>query len=333
VLTPTSRLLALLELLQEQPLITGREIGERLDIGPRTVRRYIASLDELGIPVEGQRGVGGGYRIRPGYRLPPLMLTNDEAVVVSLGLLVAQRLGLDSENDAAEGALTKLHRVLPATLRRQVEALESSLGFTAPPLSGVPAQTEAVLELADAIGRRRCVRLAYRSHAGEHSQRRVSPYGLVVHHGRWYLAAHDHGRRAMRTFRVDRISRIAIVDGALHDPPERFDAVAHVSSSLARVPSTWEIEVLLELPLDTARRRIPPTLADLVATEAGTLLRMHVGSLDWMASLLAGLDCDFTIHRPDELRDSVRLLAERLRARTLPSVGPSRRSAGRSPQV
>jgi predicted DNA-binding transcriptional regulator YafY len=315
VLTPTSRLFALLELLQEQPLITGREIGERLDIGPRTVRRYIASLDELGIPVEGQRGVGGGYRIRPGYRLPPLMLTNEEAVVVSLGLLVAQRLGLDSEEEAADGALTKLHRVLPAKLRRQVEALESSLGFTAPPLSGVPAQTEAVLELADAIGRRRRVRLAYRSHAGEHSQRRLSPYGLVVHRGRWYLAAHDHGRRAMRTFRVDRISRIAIVDGALHDPPEGFDAVAHVSSSLARVPSTWEVEVLLELPLDTARRRVPPTLADLVAADDGTLLRMHVGSLDWMASLLAGLDCDFTIHRPDELRDSLRALADRLQAR------------------
>jgi predicted DNA-binding transcriptional regulator YafY len=315
VLTPTSRLLALLELLQEQPLITGREIGERLEIGPRTVRRYIATLEELGIPIEGQRGVGGGYRIRPGYRLPPLMLTNDEAVVVSLGLLVAQRLGLDSEGDAAEGALTKLHRVLPATLRRQVEALESSLGFTAPPHSGVPAQTEAVLELADAIGRRRRVRLAYRSHAGEHTQRRVSPYGLVVHRGRWYLAAHDHGRRAMRTFRVDRISRIAIVDGALHEPPEAFDAVAHVSSSLARVPSTWEVEVLLELPLETARRRVPPTLADLVPAEPGTLLRMHVGSLDWMAALLAGLDCDFTINRPDELRDSVRALADRVRAR------------------
>jgi predicted DNA-binding transcriptional regulator YafY len=119
----------------------------------------------------------------------------------------------------------------------------------------------------------------------------------------------------MRTFRVDRIKRIAIVDGVLHDPPEGFDAVAHVSSSLARVPSTWEIEVLLDLPLETARRRVPPTLADLTAEEPGTLLRMHVGSLDWMASLLAGLDCDFTIRRPDELRDSVRALADRVQAR------------------
>ena len=155
MLTPTSRLLSLLELLQEQPLLTGREIGERLEIGPRTVRRYIAALEELGIPVEGQRGVGGGYR--PGYRLPPLMLTNDEAVVVSLGLLAARRLGLESARDAADGALRKLHRVLPTTLRRQVEALEHSLGFTAPPLAGVPAQSEALLSLADAIARHRRV--------------------------------------------------------------------------------------------------------------------------------------------------------------------------------
>jgi predicted DNA-binding transcriptional regulator YafY len=315
VLTPTSRLLALLELLQEQPLITGREIGERLGIGPRTVRRYIASLDELGIPVEGQRGVGGGYRIRPGYRLPPLMLTNGEAVVVSLGLLAVRRLGLDNENDAADSALTKLHRVLPTTLRRQVEALETSLGFTAPPLAGVPAQSDMVLELADAIGRHRRVRLAYRSHAGVRSQRRISPYGLVVHNGRWYLAAHDHGRGELRTFRVDRINRIALVDGALHDPPADFDAVAYVSSSLARVPWTWEVEVLLELPLDLARTRLPPTLAELVAAAPGTLLRMHVTSLDWMAALLAGLDCEFTIHQPDELRESVRALARRLRSR------------------
>jgi predicted DNA-binding transcriptional regulator YafY len=308
-------MLALLELLQDQPLITGREIGDRLQIGPRTVRRYVASLDSLGIPVEGQRGVGGGYRIRPGYRLPPLMLTNDEAVVVSLGLLAARRLGLDSERDAAEGARTKLHRVLPATVRRQVEALETSLGFTAPPLAGVPAQSEAVLELADAIARRRRVRLAYVSHAGVRSRRRVSPFGLVVHNGRWYLAAHDHGRGDLRTFRVDRIEQVALVDGALHDPPADFDAVAHVSSSLARVPWTWEVEVVLELPLDVVRRRLPPTLAELDLAEPGTRLRMRVSSLDWMAALLAGLDCNFTIRRPDELRERVLAFAERLRGR------------------
>jgi predicted DNA-binding transcriptional regulator YafY len=243
------------------------------------------------------------------------MLTNDEAVVVSLGLLAAQRLGLDTESAAADRARRKLHRVLPATLGRQVTSLETSLGFTAPPLAGVPAQSDAVLELADAIARHRRVALAYRSHDDTPSQRRVSPYGLVVHRGRWYLAAHDHGRGELRTFRVDRIDRIAIEAGQLLAPPDGFDAVAHVSASLARVPWTWTVEVLLVLQLDRVRSRLPPTLAELEPIGDETLLRMRVSSLDWMATLLAGLDCDFTIRRPDELRDSVCELAKRLRAR------------------
>lgn len=317
--TPTSRLLALLELLQAQPLITGREIGERLDIGPRTVRRYIAALEELGIPVEGQRGVGGGYRIRPGYRLPPLMLSNDEAVVISLGLLAARRLGLDSETAAAEDALQKIHRVLPTTLRRQVEALEAALGFTAPALAGAPVQSDAVLQLADAIRRQRRVRLAYRTHEGERSDRQVSPYGLVVHSGRWYLAAYDHDRSDLRTFRVDRMSAVRLVDGSPHEPPAGFDAVAYVSSSLARVPWTWEVHVRLALPLEVIRSRLPPTLAELSESDGGTLLQMRVSSLDWMASLLAGLDCDFTVVEPDELRASVRALAGRLTVRVAPT--------------
>src|SRR5438874_11233255 len=121
--TPAARLLELLELLQTKPLTTGREIADRLAIDGRTVRRYIAALQELGIPVEGERGVGGGYRVRPGYRLPPLMLDDDEAVVVVLGLVAARRLGLDGTSESVDGALAKIHRVLPDTLRRRVEAL------------------------------------------------------------------------------------------------------------------------------------------------------------------------------------------------------------------
>ena len=131
MLTPTARLLELLELLQAQPLLTGREIADRLAIDPRTVRRYVGALQQLGIPVEGQRGVGGGYRIRPGYRLPPLMLTDYEAVAVALGVQAAGRLGLSGSAEAVEGALVKIHRVLPDLLRRQVEALEATLDFTA----------------------------------------------------------------------------------------------------------------------------------------------------------------------------------------------------------
>jgi predicted DNA-binding transcriptional regulator YafY len=310
--SPTSRLLELLELLQGRQLLTGREISERLGIDARTVRRYIDVLQGLGIPVEGQRGVGGGYRIRPGYRLPPLMLDDDEAVAVVLGLL-ATRTGSEDGPDAVDGALAKINRVLPSTLRRQVEALEETLAFTRS-RGGAPADAARVLLLADAIRRRRRLRMSYRTFAGDESERELSAYGLVVHRGRWYVSAYDHLRDDFRTFRLDRMSHTTLAEQAARPAPEDFDAVAHVTRSLASVPWGWEIEVLLGLPIDEAARRIPATLAEVVEDPDGTVLRMHADSLEWMATVLAGLGCEFTIRRPDELRDSVRSLGERLAA-------------------
>jgi len=309
VLEPSARLLDLLELLQARPLTTGQEIADRLEIDRRTVRRYVTALQELGIPIEGQRGVGGGYRMRPGFRLPPLMLTEDEAVAVVLGLMAAERLGADVED-----AVVKLHRVLPDALRRRVEALEATLAFTEAVPSPAPVRGGSALLLAEAIRRRRRLRIRYRTFAGDESDRELSPLGLVVHSGRWYLAAFDHGRDDLRTFRVDRMGQVTLMDEPAADPPDGFDAVAEVSRSLARVPWNWEVEVLLDLTVDEAAQRIPATLAELVEAEDGTLLRMRVGSLDWMAGVLAGLDCPFTIRRPEELRESVRGLAERLTA-------------------
>jgi predicted DNA-binding transcriptional regulator YafY len=312
MLTPTARLLELLELLQAQPLITGREIADQLEIDARTVRRYVDALQRLGIPVEGQRGVGGGYRIRPGYRLPPLMLTDDEAVAVALGVQAAGRLGLSGSPEAVEGALGKIHRVLPDGLRRQVEALESTLDYTAGTTKGAPVAGGTVLLLADAIRRRRRLRMTYRAFSGDETRRELSPHGLVVHAGRWYLAAHDHLRDDLRTFRVDRMQRVRAVSESAVAAPDGFDAVAHVTISLARVPWRFEAEVLLELPVDEAARRVPVTLAELADEDGATVLRMRVGSLDWMASMLAGLGCGFSVRQPDELRESVRQLGERL---------------------
>ena len=310
--TPTARLLELLELLQTQPLTTGTEIADRLGIDRRTVRRYITALQDLGIPVEGQRGVGGGYRLRPGYRLPPLMLDDDEAVVVALGVIAAGRLGLTASSESVDGALAKIHRVLPDGLRRRVEALETTLDFTTTAPAGAPVTGETVLLLADAIRRRRRLRIAYRSFSGDNTERELSPHGLVVHSGRWYLAAHDHTRDDLRTFRVDRIRRAALTPESAVAAPDGFDVVVYISRSLARTPWPYEVEVLLHLSLDEAARRVPATLAELVEAEEGTTLRMRVSSLDWMASVLAGLDCRFTIREPAELRASIRALAERM---------------------
>jgi len=307
--TPTARLLELLELLQTRTLTTGTEIADRLGVDRRTVRRYIAALDELGIPIEGQRGVGGGYRIRPGYRLPPLMLSDDEAVVVALGVVAAGQLGIAGSADSVEGALAKIHRVLPDGLRRRVEALEATLDFTTSAPAGAPVAGQTALLLAEAIRRRLRLRAEYRSFGGEVTRRELSPHGLVVHSGRWYLAAYDHGRAALRTFRVDRMRRAAIAKAVAVEPPAAFDPVAYVSRSLARTPWPYEVEVVLDLPLGEATRRLPATLAELAETDGGTLLRMRVGSLGWMARILAGLDCGFTIRAPDELRASVRDLA------------------------
>ena len=312
--SPASRLLALLESLQARPVLTGRELAEQLGIDVRTLRRYVSALQELGIPVEGQRGVGGGYRLRPGFRLPPLMLSDDEAVVVVLGLVAARRLGLDTEDAAAGDALTKIHRVLPTRLRRRVEALEAALAFTATATDASPVPGETVLALADAIRRRKRVRSRYRSFSGAVSDRDLSPHGLVVHEGRWYLAAHDHGRGGLRTFRVDRMTRIAAGEETALAPEADFDAAAYVSSSLASVPWAWEVEVALDLTLQAAAERIPSTLGALAEEDGKVVLRMRVDSLDWMATVLAGLGCGFAIRKPTELAESVRSLAARLSA-------------------
>lgn len=307
--SPASRLLALLERLQARPVVTGPELAAGLGVDVRTLRRYVAALQELGIPIEGQRGVGGGYRLRPGFRLPPLMLSDDEAVVVVLGLTAARRLGLDTEDGAAEGALAKIHRVLPTRLRGRAEALEAALEFTPTGGSAEPVAGKTALLLADAIRRRRRVRARYRSFSGVVSDRELSPYGLVVNEGRWYLAAHDHARGELRTFRVDRLTRAAAAEEAAVPPAPDFDAVAYVTGALASIPFAWEVEVALDLPLEQAADRIPPTLASLVDEDGGSMLRMRVDSLDWMASVLAGLGCRFTIRKPAELAESVRALA------------------------
>jgi predicted DNA-binding transcriptional regulator YafY len=312
--SPTSRLLELLELLQAQPLTSGREIADRFGVDPRTARRYVAVLQDLGIPIEGQRGVGGGYRLRPGYRLPPLMLADDEAVAVVLGLLATRSASSEDPSGAAARALAKINRVLPSTLRRQAEALEETLGFTAA-RGSVPPDAALVLLIADAIRRRIRLRTAYRSFGGDVSERELSPWGLVVHSRCWYLVAHDHLRDDPRTYRVDRMWRATLAPGSsVTPPPAGFDAVAHLTRSLASVPGRWQVEVVLDLPIDEAARRIPATLAELADDPSGTLLRMRASSLDWAATAIAGLGCRFTIRRPHELRASVRTLANRLAA-------------------
>ena len=150
---PTTRVLALLELLQARPGLRGAELADRLTVDERTVRRYVAALVELGIPVRADRGRYGGYRLHPGFKLPPLMLTDDEAVVVALGLVAARPLGLYTPAQPVGGASTEIPRVLPDGLRRQGAAREATLGFTTPPTAGAPAAVRLDAEVLCDPGR------------------------------------------------------------------------------------------------------------------------------------------------------------------------------------
>ena len=309
---PTTRVLTLLELLQANPRLGGTELAERLGVDPRTVRRDVARLQELGIPVVAERGRYGGYRLLPGYKLPPLMLTDDEATAVVLGLLAGRRLGLaTSTPGAADSALAKLTRVLPAALRERTEAVQATLDFTLPARPGRAPATATVLVLAEATRRRRRVHLRYRSFKGRDSERDLDPYGLVFHAGRWYVTGLDHASGEVRTFRLDRI--LAAEPGtAGFDVPDQFDPVGQVADALARAPWTWDVQVLLAVPIEEARRRLPPGVATLAEAEGGVLLRARAERLDGMARMLAGLGWPFTIVTPDELRTEVLALAGRL---------------------
>ncbi|MGW4500781.1 helix-turn-helix transcriptional regulator [Micromonospora sp. NPDC004336] len=309
---PAARVLGMLELLQSHHRLTGAELARRLGVDERTVRRYAATLAELGIPVAAERGRHGGYRLRPGYKLPPLMLTDDEAVAVLLGLVAAERLGLGTEQPATATALAKIRRVLPPALGDRLAAVQEHLGFTLrrAATEARPA-TGTLLTLGAAARHRRRVRLDYRSWSGAATRREIDPYGLVFHAGRWYVTGHDHLRGEVRTFRLDRIDAVATGEETF-TVPDGFDPVAHVTRSLAGVPYAHEVEVLLEVDLATARRRIPPSVAELSADADGVLLRARAENLDGMAQLLAGLGWPFTVRHPDALRAAVAGHARRL---------------------
>ncbi|MET8281444.1 YafY family protein [Micromonospora sp. NPDC005174] len=311
---PAGRVLALLELLQARHRATAGDLASRLGVDERTVRRYAATLVELGIPVLADRGRHGGYRLHPGFKLPPLMLTDDEAMAVLLGLVVAERVGLTTELPATATALAKIRRVLPAALADRLTAVQEHLGFTLrrPEPQARPA-SGTLLALATAARNRRRVSLDYRSWRGERSHRDLDPYGLVFHAGRWYVTGHDHRRGEVRTFRLDRIATVT-PGTATFTVPDDFDAVAWLTRSLAGVPYRHEVEVLLETDLVAARRRIPASVAELTPSGDGVLLRARAESLPGMAALLAGLGCPFTVRHPDALRAAVaehaRLLAD-----------------------
>jgi predicted DNA-binding transcriptional regulator YafY len=307
---PATRVLTVLELLQSRARLSGSELADRLDVDPRTVRRYVTALQDLGVPVESEPGRYGGYQLRPGYKLPPMMFNEEEALALILGLLASRRAGLLDAAPAVEGALAKIDRVLPDQLRGRVQAVQGALAFTPLRDYSDASNPNVLLGLSEAAQENRRVWLRYRA-ADEVTERTIDPYGVVVHRGRWYTVGWCHLREDIRMFRLDRIQVLEPRDETFSKPLD-FNCVEYVLESLATAQWGWPIEVELELSMDEARRRVAPDMGTLEPMREGVLLRTRADGLDFMARSLVQIDCPFRILHPPELRDAVRLLARQL---------------------
>lgn len=306
---PTTRVLTVLELLQTYGRLSSIELADRLEVTPRSVRRYITTLQDLGIPVETERGRHGGYRLRPGYKLPPLMFTNSEAMAVTLGLINVNRLGLTADEPAIEGALAKISRVLPEAVREQVQTVQDATVLdNVPGNSRISADT--VFTFSQAVQQRRQMWIRYQSPRQE-TVRTVNPYGLVLRDGTWYAVGWCLLRNDVRVFRLDRVRRFRLLSTTFTRPPE-FDARETVLNQLEARYDEPQVKVLLDTSLDEAQQWISIISASLEETSNGVIMRCNTGSLDWLAMFLTSMPWPVTVHRPPELMDHLAALASRI---------------------
>ena len=307
--SPTTRLLTLLEILQSYKHMTGAEIARRLEVDGRTVRRYIVMLQDMGIPVEAERGPYGAYQLQRGYKLPPLMFTDTEAIALTLGLVVMRAFRFPVDVAAVEGALAKTERVLPEKLLQQVRGLREAIAFNVSPPPTL-LQDGLVTALSLATQQRQQVFLRYQSFGGDFSERAFDPYGIVFNEGYWYTAGYCHLREDLRTFRLDRIVALEPLTDSF-ERPDGFDVLDHVIQSLAMGPGTEQVEVLLETTMERARQLIDPVFGTLEPAENGVLFRRAPYQLEWVAHIL--LNFDFPVHvlQPVALRDMIRQMTLR----------------------
>jgi predicted DNA-binding transcriptional regulator YafY len=309
----SSRLLELLSLLQGRRDWPGDELAERLEVSGRTIRRDVERLRRLGYPVESITGPAGGYRLRAGAAMPPLLLDDEEAIAIAVGLRTAARTSVTGIEETAVRALVKLEQVLPAHLRRRVAALGSAT-FTLPP-AGPTVDPQHLTVIAAACRDSECLRFNYRSRDGTPSRRHVEPHSLLNHGRRWYLVAWDRAREDWRTFRIDRLASPSPA-GARFTPralPAR-DAAAFVEQSISSAPNRFEAVVILHAPAREIVSRVPSHWGTIEPIDASTCeYRTGDDDLRWLAVRVAMLGVDFELREPPELVDEVRALASRLR--------------------
>jgi len=304
---PVMRVLTVLEVLQARDFVSGAELAKRLEVDLRTVQRYMVRLKDLSIPVESSRGVGGAYRLKPGFRLPPLLLTNEEAFALSLGLHSLRQVGLSAFAPATEGALAKLRRVMPEAVRQSIRTVDDVVAIEPGPWV-VTTSVEDLICAASAIRRGRRVRFDYESHEGARSRRQIEPYAVMHTDGRWYLIGYCLSRKAMRTFRLDRASNLVMGPGTFRRPAD-FDARSYLHQSLAFFQAQYKIDVWIELPLEEAKQMFAPWRVAVEEENGGTRLRCGRDRLEMMAAMLLSTGARIVVNSPDQLRQTFRALA------------------------
>ncbi|GCE30069.1 transcriptional regulator [Dictyobacter alpinus] len=310
--SPVSRLLIVLNLLQARSSITAKELAERLEVNTRSVRRYIIMLQDLGIPVETERGRYGGYRLRPGFKLPPLMWTEEEAVAVTLGLQAVKLLGSGSSQPGVASALAKVERVLPRNILEQVQAIQDMVVLQPEAASDqVSSRWVSLLSMAAYRGQRS--RITYQAKDDQQTERVLDCYSVIYLQKHWYAIGYCHLRQDIRLFRLDRIRNVERCE-EYFTRPNTFDALAYALQTIAAMPSRWLAEVLLETTLEQISWAVPPTFATLEERSDGILLRAYDDDLDHLARFLVHLGCPFLVMQPPELLEAMQRLGEKITA-------------------
>jgi predicted DNA-binding transcriptional regulator YafY len=316
VTTTSSRLLELLALLQARRDWTGPELSDRVGVSGRTIRRDVERLRELGYPVESVTGPDGGYRLKAGTAMPPLLLDDDEVVAIAVGLRTAARASVTGIEENSVKALVKLEQILPSHLRRRVAALGAAT--VAPVAAGPTVEPGHLMMIAAACRDYECLRFGYQSRDGTRSRRVVEPHSLANLGRRWYLVAWDRGREDWRTFRVDRLAKPATA--GLPFTPRRLpakDAAAFVRQSIIAAPHRYEARVTLHVAAEEITGKIPPNWGTVVPRdERSCEFRTGEDNLGWLALRIVMLGVDFTLHEPAELADALREIAARLERAT-----------------
>lgn len=306
----SARMLRLLSLLQTHRYWPGPELADRLEVSERTLRRDIDRLRELGYPVDASRGVAGGYQLQSGAAMPPLLLDDEEAVAIAVGLRTAAGGAVAGIEETSVQALTKVIQVMPPRLRRRVDALQS---YTVPAVMGGGPTVEAasLTTIAQACRDDERLRFSYIRRDGDQASRHVEPHRLVSLGRRWYLVAWDVERGDWRTFRVDRLSD-PVATGARFRQRElpAADAAEFVNRQIASIPTRYDVVVRIAAPAADVKRVVWRWGDVEPIDEGSSTLRMCVDELEWPAMVLGVVGADFDVVEPPELRDRVAEIGE-----------------------